>query len=172
MELLLAISSLRFSILSCWILPPDFTGSKGTGSGEVLLPNQLLTVLNNGVLVGADGVGVALLVTVGIEANAGVMVPKTGAVGGTDAVVGASTGVVGNDLGRSFKGTLTAVLGADAWMLAGGDGVLAGEDLMVVGGEAGLCFCSLVDFLVLPWGSILVMVLDLVVGIPGGEVAK
>ena len=63
----------------------------------------------------------------------------TGAVGGTVAEVGASTGVVGNDLGRSFKGTLTASSGADAWMLAGGEGVLAGEDLMVVGGVAGFC---------------------------------
>ena len=75
----------------------------------------------------------------GIEANAGASSSKAGALCGAYAEAGASTGVVGSDLGKSFKGTLIALLGAAAWMLAGGEGVLAGDDLMVVGGES--CFC-------------------------------
>ena len=112
------------------------------------------------------GVRAVMVGTVGMEANAGVELPKTGDVVGTDSEVGASTGVVGSDLGKSFKGTLIAVLGTDAWMLAGGDGVSAGEDLVVVVGESGLL--SLEDFLALSFGSILVLILDLV-GIPSED---
>ncbi len=95
---------------------------------------------NNGALVEGAEAGVAFTGTVGKGANAGASSSKAGALCGADAEAGASTGVVGSDLGKSFKGTLVALLGAFAWMLAGGDGVLAVDDLMVVGGESGFCF--------------------------------
>ena len=95
---------------------------------------------NNGALVEGAEAGDAFTGTVGKGANAGASSSKAGALGGADAEAGASTGVVGSDLGKSFKGTLMAPLGAAAWMLAGGDGVLAGDDLMVEGGESGFCF--------------------------------